>query len=74
MRIVRLFSLFRAKKQGWGAGNFWAASALAHVFLFEAAPAPGFFFKAAPALSPRGKKHRAPALAPQPCDSLNNSF
>ena len=50
MRIVRSFSLFRAKKQGWGAGKSLAAPApaLAPGF-FKAAPAPAsvFFYAAA---------------------------
>ena len=52
MRIVRLFLLFRAKKQGCGAGKFLAApapgfflSGSGSCFIFGAAPAPGFFLK-----------------------------
>ena len=41
MRIVHVFSLFKAKKQGCGVGKFLAA--LAPGLFFAAAPASGFF-------------------------------
>ena len=55
MRIVRLLSHFRAKKQGCGARKFLAAPA----------PPPGFF-GVAPAPAPKGQKQPSPCGSGSP--------